>query len=148
MEAVKHVEKHRLCFKSTPRLMDVLRKMDEVTTVATTGEEIAGELLKDVGRKVSSRSLVAQNLESCDPMHDTYWYYGDIPSADGADFLHANSTQRCCELCDLHPQCLYWSYGLASEHKERCFLKSGDGSYMSSRPHFVSGKRGAKRVEL
>jgi len=139
-DAVRSVEKQRSCFKGTPRLLETLSKLQDVAQVTNTEEEVAKRLLKDVGRKVTSRSLTAQNLENCNPMHDTYWYYGDLHTDEG-DSFDAKSSQDCCELCDLHPRCLYWSYGLAAEHKDRCYLKSGDGSYMATRAHFVSGQR-------
>lgn len=145
-EAVKHVKQHRPCFAPTQKLIDTLHKLDEVTKVTKT-ESIVDQLMRDVGRKVSSRSLSSQKLETCSPMHDTYWYYGDL-SVEGAEYLTVPSTQQCCELCGRHPECMYWSYGLASEYKERCYLKTGDGAYMASRPHFVSGTSGSRRDEL
>jgi len=142
-EAAKEVSKRRNCFVSTPKLLADIKMVDASPKPAlTSAGEIASHLLADVGRKVHYRALTAPDLGSCEPVHDVYWYYGDIASPEGHSWHFANSSMDCCNICSWEWNCVYWSYGLAGEHKERCYLKDGsESSYMQDRPHFVSGSR-------
>lgn len=146
--AAKEVSKRRGCFTRTKKLLSDIKAVDYEPDVPTTAEEIAESLLVDQGRKVHARSLSEEDLEKCLPTHETFWYYGDIPSPTGSVYWKANSTMSCCEICDAHPDCLHWSFGLADLHEHKCYLRSGDGSYMESRPHFVSGDRAAPIIPI
>jgi len=146
-EAAKEVSKRRTCFVHTPKLLRDIQRVDEVPKpLPESAEDIAQHLLEDVGRRVHYRALTASELGSCDPVHDVYWYYGDIASPEGSSWHRANSTMTCCDLCSSVSTCLHWSFGLAGEHKERCYLKDGQGSYMENRAHFVSGSRSGMPV--
>ena len=66
-------------------------------------------------------------------------YYGDLELPNGSDSVSVKSTGDCCSACDSDERCYFWSYGLASDHKNKCYLKGKNGGTMKPRPHFISG---------
>eukprot|EP00392_Amoebophrya_sp_AT5.2_P012891 g12998.t1 len=98
------------------------------------------ESSKSITPKGSAQENLAY-MKKCGMIHDAFYFYGDLePLSGGNALFNVRSAMDCCRICDEHPECYKWSYGLAGSERRKCYLKRELDGYVGERPHFLSGK--------
>merc|ERR1711894_209386 len=79
-------------------------------------------------------SLAEKNDWPC-PSEDVNFSGHDVERVDGVD-----SWSECGQICNVYPNCKYWTYEPSGPHGHGCWMKSSDNG-MERKNGYISGEK-------